>query len=79
MPPLLEPIAVSPTTVTTMVTDHLKDSFEYFRGAGYRGVFDEIMWYQFFRRRPQDKEIPDKPYQVVVSYFTEIFLTPSKF
>jgi polypeptide N-acetylgalactosaminyltransferase len=44
LPPLLEPIAIDPTTVTTPTIDHMNtETFEYSHMDGVRGVFDDFM------------------------------------
>lgn len=67
LPPLLEPIAISPTTATTPLIDvmHFR-TFEYRKMPGTRGVFDEFMWYQWFPLRKEDSIVPHKPHQVCV-------------
>lgn len=69
LPPLLEPIRMSPTTVTQPQMDHILVDFSYHKMPGFRGVFDEFMWYQWFPLRLQDKVEPDKPYQVITLRF----------
>lgn len=65
MPPLLEPIVMSPTTVTTPAMDSLvHQTFQYFELKVLRGVFNEIMWYQWNTPTRLDQWLPDQPRQV---------------
>jgi polypeptide N-acetylgalactosaminyltransferase len=44
LPPLLEPIAINPTTATMPSIDFMNfDTFEYSYMTGTRGVFDDYM------------------------------------
>lgn len=67
LPPLLEPIVISPTTVTTPTMDHIsQQNFQYIGLGGSRGVYDDIMWFQWFPLRRVDQLMPDQPHQVPI-------------
>lgn len=69
LPPLLEPIAISPTTVTTPQIDSMHyQTFKYRKVSGTRGIFDEFLWYQWFPLRKEDSIVPDKPHQVRIKF-----------
>ena len=65
LPPLLEPIVISPTIVTTPTMDYLfPATFQYGFMNGTRGVFDDLMWYQWLPLRGIESKIYPEPYRV---------------
>lgn len=68
IPPLLEPIAIEPKTLTAPKNDNFRwDTFEYHSfNDDTRGVFDLSFRFRWLPRRPEDKLYPSKPAQLPV-------------
>lgn len=65
LPPLLEPIALNPNTVSVPILDSFSPyTLEYeLLGHGTRGGFDWGLNFKWMPMRPQDKEHPGEPFQ----------------
>lgn len=65
LPPLLEPIALSPTTVTTPVMDQLSSKTFHYRFVNItRAVFNDELWQGYIPVRQEDSDVYPEPHQV---------------
>ena len=73
---------LSPKTITTPTVDKLNSDFKYIQMGGSRGVYDELMWFQWYPQRRIDEISPVEPHRIPImlgaafairrDYFTDI-------